>query len=169
MPVDSFLLDTSIATTAWDGRHESHSKVRERLKGLEQYIFVCVVTIAEVEYGLKTAPQIDGERQEQVRIAMAQYKPFPIDKHTAEAYSSIRAELFKTHSPRGQRKRLTVKRVSDLRERTTDKDLGIQENDLWITSVALQYNFVLLTSDKKMKPLLEMSRRIFCLRYEIWA
>ena len=34
-----------------------------------------------------------------------------------------------------------------LQERTTAKELGVQENDIWIAAQAIQYNLVLLTAD----------------------
>jgi predicted nucleic acid-binding protein len=58
--------------------------------------------------------------------------------------------------------------VSDLRERTTDKELDTQENDVWIASIALQHSFVLLTRDKKMARVLELAQKQFGLRYDIW-
>ena len=38
--------------------------------------------------------------------------------------------------------------VPDLWERTPDKLLGIQENDLWQASVAMERNLVLVTNDR---------------------
>jgi len=42
---------------------------------------------------------------------------------------------------------LKVKWPEDLQERTTSKELGVQENDIWIAAQAIQYNLVLLTAD----------------------
>jgi len=46
------------------------------------------------------------------------------------------------------RNRLKEKRPEDLLDRTTSRELGIQENDLWIVSVAVQYNLRFITGDK---------------------
>ncbi|MBW2143424.1 MAG: hypothetical protein JRG75_03380 [Deltaproteobacteria bacterium] len=52
---------------------------------------------------------------------------------------------------------MKVKWPEDLQERTTAKELGVQENDIWIAAQAIQYNLVLLTADY-MKRLEEVSR-----------
>jgi tRNA(fMet)-specific endonuclease VapC len=70
-----------------------------------------------------------------------------VDKHTIEPYSDLRATLFKEYSPRDKRGRLQTKWPEDLQERTSAKELGIQENDLWIAAQAIQYNLVLITGD----------------------
>ena len=110
MLIDCYLLDTSVASAAWDYCNPLHSKVRSELDKLDpQHIYICLITIAEMEYGLKTAPIIDEKRQQQTRAAMLGYKIFPqhedgspylIDRHTTEEYSNIRTELFKKYSPK---------------------------------------------------------------------
>ena len=50
-----------------------------------------------------------------------------IDQHTALTYAEIRANLFRIYAPRNRRGRLTQKYVEDLTDRTTGKQLGIQE------------------------------------------
>jgi len=165
MPIDFYLLDTSVASAAWDEDHSAHAEVQKRLADLDRrHIYVSVISIAEVEYGLKTAPNIDKERQVKVRNAMGQYDLYYIDKHTAAAYSDLRAALFLKYSPKDKR----AKRLSQIQERTSEDELGIQENDLWIASVALQHNFVLATRDK-MARILEVGEKLKVkLRHELW-
>jgi predicted nucleic acid-binding protein len=110
---------------------------------------ISAVTLAEVEYGLRTAPKIDTARQAIVRNVMARYVlVLPITRHTGEFFSEIRSELFMTYSPKNARGRLTKHRVEDLVERTTAKLLGVQENDIWIAAQAMETNLVLVTEDK---------------------
>lgn len=144
-----YLLDTCIASAAWDQRNKAHSTIRPRLLQLDQErMFISSPTIAEIEYGLKVAPSIDANRQHMVRQAMTAYQVLSVDKHTAEPYSNIRTELFKKYAKRDSRDRMKVRYVEDLVERTTGKELGIQENDLWILSVAVQYNLLFITGDR---------------------
>ena len=146
---DGYLLDTAIASALWDEKHKKHGVFRERLRALgDAPVFVSVVSLAEVEYGLRIAPRIDRGRQAKVRSRMAQYTALPLDQHVIEGYAELRSRLFKKHSPRDRRGRLTAKRVPDLWERTPDKLLGIQENDLWLASVAMERNLVLVTTDR---------------------
>ncbi|MXZ03304.1 MAG: type II toxin-antitoxin system VapC family toxin [Chloroflexi bacterium] len=146
---NAYLLDTNIASAAWDFGSPNHSVVRERLKQLaSSIVYVSAITIAEVEYGLEIAPNIDVERQSKVREAMQNYTVLHVDHHTAPVYGKIRANLFRAHAPRNRRGRLSRRRVEDLVDRTTGKELGIQENDLWIVSVAVQYNLDFVTNDR---------------------
>lgn len=145
---DGYLLDTPVASWLWDGGIPHHIAARARLAGLNDApVFVCAVTLGEIEYGLRVSPAIDPNRQTAVRGAMAEYTILSLDHHTSRAYGEIRAALFTRYSPRNERGRLTMKWPEDLVEKTTGKALGIQENDLWIVSVAVQYDLRLVTGD----------------------
>ena len=146
---DTYLLDTNIASALWDEYHRNHRAFRERLAKLrDAAVCVSVVSLAEVEYGLKIAPRIDEERQRGVRTNMSRFEVLALDRHVVEYYAELRARLFRKYSPKNSRGRLTAKVVPDLWERSPDKLLGIQENDLWIASVAVERNLVLVTSDR---------------------
>jgi predicted nucleic acid-binding protein len=149
MTTEGYLLDTSIASLAVDGQNRYNAAVRGHLAGLgDSTLFVCVFTIGEIEYGLAVSTKIDPTRHSEARAALAEYEVLPVDHHTAREFGRIRAALFKQYSPHDHRGRLTTKVPEDLREPTTAKELGIQENDLWIVSVAVQYDVRLLTADK---------------------
>ena len=148
---DAFLFDTNIATAMWDTGSPYHQRAREFESSLggDARILISAVTLAEVEYGLRTAPKIDAARQAVVRNAMGSYElVMPITRHTVEFYSEIRSKLFMTYSPRNARGRLTKHRVEDLVEHTTAKLLGVQENDVWIAAQAMEMNLVLVTEDR---------------------
>lgn len=152
MEKEGYLLDSSVASIAWDSGNPNHEAIRRRLVEIaDELLFISSVTLAEVEYGLLTAPHIDILRQEAVRNAMAGYLPsqvLSIDRHTAKEYARIKSVLFMTYSPRNRRGRLTKKRVEDLVERSTGKELGIQENDLWIVAIAVNYHLRFVTRDE---------------------
>lgn len=152
-----YLLDTNIASAVFDKGNPSHDEIRERVRSLsEAHVYICSVSAGEIEYGLKVAPSIDADRQNAVREAVTQYECLDIDRHSAESYADIRANLFKRYSPRDRRNRLTMKRVEDLVEPTTGKELGIDENDLWIVSIAVEYNLTFITRDQSgMKKIIE--------------
>ena len=167
---DAYLLDTSIATIAWDGGHPSHALVRERLAAFgDDPISVCAISIGEKEYGLQVSPGIDIERSQAVRNAMSQYQAWQIDHHTGTTYGQLRGALFKRYAPRDKRGRLAAKRPEELVDKTTARELGIQENDLWIVSVAIQYDLHLITRDKRIERILEIARDIFGYdRADVW-
>jgi len=146
--LEGYLLDTCVASAAWDMGNPCHRQVQNSLSQIDNdYVFISCITLAEIEYGLKTAPQIDAPRQKQVREEMSAYEVRDVNKHTAVHYSDIRAKLFNIYAPHENRNR-RLKYVENLCEETSGLTLGIQENDLWIVSVAVQYNFILVTRDR---------------------
>ena len=147
--IEGYILDTTICSASWDYGSPRHDYVRTRLGQLENsLVYVTAVSIGEIEYGLQVAPSIDPRRQHAVRAAMASYQVLDVDHHTAQIYGDVRAKIFCKYSPKTRRGTVAQKRVEDLVERTTGKILGIQENDLWIVSVAIQHNMMFVTSDR---------------------
>ena len=162
MPIaEGYLLDTSVASPAWDRGDRRHETTRERLIALGRSpIFISVVTLAEVDFGLMVAPSPDPHRQEIVRENMYSYEILDINEHTAIEHAQIKATLFNRYATRDVRGRIKEKYPDQLIDRVSGKELGIQENDLWIASVAKQYNLVLVTADRGMRKLVE------CANYE---
>ena len=159
--MDGYLLDTNAASVLWDVRHPDYNKIRSFLAGHSRSpIWISIIVLAEVEYGLKIAPKKDEGRQKDVRNEMSKFfEILDLDKHTVSSYSDLRAELFKTYSPKDRRGRLTAKWPEDLVDRTSAKELGVQENDIWIAAQAIQYNLILVTEDQ-MSPLVEVSNSL---------
>ncbi|HOV87366.1 MAG TPA: PIN domain-containing protein [Syntrophobacteraceae bacterium] len=158
--MDGYLLDTNAASVLWDARHADHDKIRAFLESVSPApVWISIIALAEVEYGLKTAPAMNLDTHKDVRAEMAKYpEVLEPDKHTIAPYSDLRAELFKSYAPRDRKGRLTKKWVEDLFERTSAKELhGSQENDIWVASLAIQYNLILVTEDR-MAPIVEVSK-----------
>lgn len=166
-PQEGYLLDTNVASLATDGGRPEHTGIRQRIANLAtDLVYVSVITLAEVDYGLKTATAVKPARHQEMRQALNEYEIKGIDRHTSEIYGSIRAELFNRYAPRTSRGRVRSKYVIDLVDKTTDKKLGIQENDLWLVSIAVQYNLVLVTGDKKIQRVIGSAN--YSARTEYW-
>ncbi len=148
MAVNGYLFDTSFASAATYKKHIFHKKARDFLDDLDKddSLWISIVSLAEIEYGLniKTLP---SNAVRNIRKLLAEYTPLATDRQTAIVYGKIRADLFDRFAPRKTRNKIATKYVEDLRESTTGKALGIQENDLWIVSVAVRYNLVFVTVD----------------------
>jgi len=159
--IDGYLLDTTAASIIWDKRHSDYLQIRAFLKNvLSSPVLISTVVLAEVEYGLKIAPKMDMNRQNDVRNEMAKFPlVLDIDRHTITPYSDLRSELFKKYSPKKQRGKLTAKWPEDLFDRTSAKELGVQENDIWIAAQAIQYNLILVTGDHMLR-LAEVSHKL---------
>jgi predicted nucleic acid-binding protein len=170
---DAYLLDTSVATIAWDGLHKEHAQIRGRLVELgDDAIFVCAISIGEKEYGLRVYQHIDAARSQAVRDAWRQYQVLQIDHHTAITYGQLRGALFRLYATKKSRDRVKEKQPEDLRDKTTGRELGIQENDLWIVSIAAQYDLRFITRDDGggMRRVLGVAKDEFGYdRAEIWV
>jgi len=167
---DVVLLDTTIASAVWDLGDPSHASMFQRISALGlDVITICAVTVGEALYGLQVSPCADPTRHQAVKQAMSTYRPWPIDHHTAEVFAELRGRLFQQYAPKDARGRLTKKQPEELTDETAAKTLGIQENDLWIISVAVQYDLKFITSDKKLDRILRIAEEhLNYARAEIW-
>lgn len=149
MATEGYLLDTTVASWLWDGGNRNHESARSRFAALPDAIFfVSSITTGEVQYGLDIALAMDSGRKTAVRTAMAGFEVLPIDRHSGQTYGGIRAALFATHAPGPSRGRMQMKVPEDLIDSTTGKSLGVQENDIWIVAVAVQYGLRFVTGDR---------------------
>jgi predicted nucleic acid-binding protein len=87
---------------------------------------------------------------------MAVYKMLTIDKWTSENYAQIRALLFDKYGTRTKRQTIRQKRPEALVDGTTSRELGIQENDLWIAAIAVRYNCFFVTTDVRMRRIMDI-------------
>ena len=108
---------------------------------------ISAITLGEIEYGLQVA-RIDTFKQEDFRAFISTNLPMVLDitKATRICYGLLRASVFEKYTPNARRRRGL--RPEQLIDPVTSRELGIQENDLWIAAQALEYNLVLVTNDK---------------------
>ena len=130
--------------------HDRHSQITSRLEATRPSpIFLPIIAIAEIEYGMAKAESPDEQQRAHVRTFFADYPMhLGVDDHTVEPYAQIRAQLWRMHATQRQRGH-KEKLPEELVHRESGKLLGIDERDLLIASVAVQYNLILATSDKK--------------------
>ena len=148
MTFEGYLLDTNMARSACHKGSKPHERVRVWLDSLgDAAVFISAVSLAESEYGLELVP-LPTQMKLDIRSAMATYTILPVDRHTAEIYARVRAILFNKYAPKKRVNEVGTRYPEDLREFTSGKELGIQENDLWIVSVAVEYNLMFVTTDK---------------------
>ena len=145
-----YLLDTNVASWLLDAQHKRHSDVLSFVgnAGGDSHIYISRVTIAEIQYGYKVYSNVDQVRKEAIEQRLKLFQPREIDRHTTGPYSDIRAALFQEHASKDKRGKILQKRPEDLIDKATGKELGIQENDLWIAAIAVQNNLILVTQDK---------------------
>lgn len=159
-------------STSLDKPHTK--KVADRLQAIRangtRKVFISSVTIGESEYGLRVAPKADLAQQAEARQVVDAFMPglvLGIDATVArEYYAELRARLFTLYAPKTRRGLAKTNFVGEWMDPATQKMLGVQENDVWIASIAMAYNLTLVSSDKM--------RNILCaagsdLSFENWG
>lgn len=156
--MQDYLLDTNIIAFWFDTARPEHPKVVARVSAARQpdpttnYIsrlYVSVITLGEIDYGHCVAPTPDPAKQAVYTKFVDQQCPDAreITKHVVEQYGELRAWLFNNCGPIAKKSR--AKRAEELVYPTTGKELGIDENDIWIAAEAKTHNLVLVTHDSK--------------------
>lgn len=148
---DAYLLDTNVICALADANHASHVSVRRHFQQVDpQFVLLPTMAVAEIEFGMARAANIRPDKREELRRFIARFEQLPFDENTVRPYSVVRAELWRMHGTSRQKgKRLVYdeKHPEQLCEKTTGRDLGIDEPDLIIASIAIAQNLVLVTSD----------------------
>jgi predicted nucleic acid-binding protein len=144
---DGYLLDTNIISALASLRHSRHSEFERKVRTLD-HIWLPVIAIAEIEFGMAKAENVDPIQREEVRRFFQRFpQHLGISDNTVEPYSLLRAQLWKmfaTRERRGHKEKLP----EDLFDRVTGKQLGVDERDLLIASVAAENGLILVTGDK---------------------
>ena len=148
--VDGYLLDTNVISALANPSHAEHASVETHVKAIPENspVMLPVIAIAEIEFGMAKANNPDPTQKAQLRAFFGKYPlHLGIDDDTVEPYAQLRAEiwrLYATPKNRGHKE----KKPEELRDRTTGKELGIDERDLLIAAVAAQFNLILATMDQ---------------------
>ncbi len=135
-----------------------------------------VIAIAEIEFGMVKTSQPNSHQQQAMRKFFADFPHhLGIDDHTVEPYSFLRAKIWHMYAtPKGRKHVETL--PEELKDRVSGKELGIDERDLLIASVAVQHRLILVTNDQnagmrrieEAGRLLEQEGKPVILRVEYW-
>ena len=145
-----YLLDTNV----WSDWYNpvKNSKILQHIQQLPTAVrlHISVITIGEFDFGFNVMT-----KKEQAAFNIEEFGKFlssttpnlvPVDKHTANTYGRLRAQLFEKHAPKDKKRKGL--RPEQLTDPVTSLELGIQENDLWIAAQAMNRNLTLVTNDK---------------------
>jgi len=154
-----YLIDTNIWSYWFDTTKEPfHSNVLNcinKIKQEDSHLWISVITWGEFEYGYNIVAGRSLETRFRQFVNSQSPIVYDVDKHVTEAYGKVRAALFERFAPGEKKKK--VKRPEQLIDPVTAKELGIQENDLWIAAQALTRDMILVTNDKKLiRPIVEV-------------
>lgn len=165
-----YLLDTNIITYWFDHDDPRHGQVLGHIEALlpDTPLRISSVTLGEIEYGLCADPRPDSALREELTAFVKEKLPPALDVRntTAIYYGPLRAQLFDKFFPKkGRRKGLRPEQMTDP---VTAKELGIQENDLWLAAQAIEHRLVLVTHDN-MDHIRQVLEGELALDIEDWA
>src|SRR6266446_1989155 len=145
-----YLLDTNVASAFWDEGHPNYQDARNFVEDLgTDVVYISRFVVAEVLYGHKVHAGSDAARRKIIEDKMSAFRLIKdVDKHTVEPYSDIRTALFTEFGHRNKEGQIKKRRPESLVDETTSEQLGIEENDLWMAAIAVQYNMIFVSDDK---------------------
>jgi predicted nucleic acid-binding protein len=155
--VRGYLLDTQTVWNWFDagsGRYPTVKAAADR-RAAEAPLYVSAVTLGEIEYGHAQHPPGAGPNRAEFVTFVHEKFQLPqilaVSKHSTEPYGRIRACLVAKFPPVRGWSQNKKKRAEQMYDPVAARELGIDENDLWLTAQAVERNLILVTSDKMRK------------------
>lgn len=107
----------------------------------ENIIWVCPISLAEMECGLRITTSTDVQRRAACRRFIEQNAldfVHEIGVTARDSYAEIMELIWRAHPPANNK----IKTQQHL------SSLGVDVNDVWIAAVALEHGLILLTNDQ---------------------
>jgi predicted nucleic acid-binding protein len=154
--VSGYLLDTSALSAYLNDQHPNHAAALAIIGGLplDAAKFVSVVTLAELDYGIRFAELQGSQRLAEYRQRLEvvrQYTSLDLTRHTSDAYAELKVLLAAQMQRKAGKK---MRRwIEDWVEIGSGKRLQVDENDLWICAQAKERDLVVVTGDTDIRQL----------------
>jgi len=156
--VADYLLDTNILRYWYDTRRPEHAKVMSRVEVVRQpdsqtqyvpRLFISVITLGEIEQGHRSAQTPNASVQSEYMTFVRKECPEPLEitTHVSDPYGQLKAWLFNKFSDK--KKRTKAERAKQSVYPASARELGAEENDIWIAAQAMTLNLVLVTHDSR--------------------
>lgn len=144
--MDGHLLDTNIISVLANPRNLRHDELRQRVQNLS-HVWLPVIAIAEIEFGMAKTDRLDEAQRNEIRRFFREYpQPLGIGDNTVEPYALLRGQLWRMYATPDKRSH-KEKLPEELFDKVTGKQLGIDERDLLIASIAAENGLILATND----------------------
>ncbi len=141
-----YLLDTGMVSYYFAQHPNVVAKVNSLPK--EAVIKVSAITLGEIAFGHHLTHSTDHQKREDcerfINVQFPKAQVISVTRSTRMYYGELKAKLFQKHPPKSTKEN-HPERCFD---RVTGVELGIDENDLWIASLAIEHNLVLVTNDE---------------------
>lgn len=145
-----YLLDTNHCSRIIQG---DPNVVNHAIAVGESNLATCVVVQGELIYMVEKSKQRQANL-ERVTEFLHDIRIYPVDPVSANVYGQIKAALFEQFAPKETNKR----RKADLR------NLGFDDNDLWIAAIAIRHQFTVVSADSDFRRI----RKVITLPLESW-
>jgi predicted nucleic acid-binding protein len=154
--VDGYLFDASALSARLNVDHQYYASATAVIDSLpfDSMKLVSVITLAEIEYGIRLAEQAGSNRLSEYRARLdviREYAPLDLTSHTSEYYAELKA-CVASHMRRRQNKKFP-RWIEDWIDLGSGKLLQVDENDLWICAQAKERDLVLITTDTDIRTL----------------
>jgi predicted nucleic acid-binding protein len=152
--VDGYLFDASALSARLNEDHPHHASASAVIDGLpsEALKLVSIITLGEIDYGIRLAEQIGSKRLDEFRQRLdviRRYTPLDLTHHTSEAYAELKARIA-SHVRRRPNKKLS-RWIEDWIDLGSGKGLQIDENDLWLCAQAKAHDLIVITTDTDLR------------------
>ena len=134
-----YLLDTNHIEAFF--RKEPTIIQKVRTIPAERLIWVCSITLGEIEAGHAMTQTTNQTRQDEyVKFVHDNFSDFRLDvsEFTPEKYAEIMGGIWIEHPPTSSNKKTEQHLL----------DLGVDINDVWLVAVALEHGLTFVTRDK---------------------
>jgi predicted nucleic acid-binding protein len=147
MKMEGYIFDTNAVSDWING----HPILAPRINALdaEAQVRVSAITLGEFEFGNnlilsnRDLTEIDDFERFIARVFIED-RVLAVTRTTRYVYGPLRARIFEKYPPIGKKQN----HVEKCFDKITGSDLGIDENDLWIASQAIERGLTLITNDK---------------------
>lgn len=155
-----FLLDTSVLSVLMNPNQPQHADAvafKDQHAGQEHRLFICVISLAEMQFGLNMYEGRTPRPNEtdlnavrgRIQAASSLSEPLEVTRHVAIEQGRLRSKwawkLAPNKAAQGKLKGAPPERWSDDWPANT---LQITENDIWIAAMAITHDLTLVTCDK---------------------
>lgn len=146
---DAYLLDTNIICALADATRTNHESAVRRLEQSRDFVLLPSPAVGEIEFGMAKAQNLKPDKRQTLRNFIADFNQLPFDEHCVQPYAFVRAELWLAHgTPKNRPGTHKERHPEQLLDKVTGDELGIDEPDLMIASIAMAQNLVLVTDDR---------------------
>ncbi len=154
--MDGYLFDASALSAYLNEQHPYNGKATAIIDAipLDALRFVSVVTIGEIQYGIRRAEGEHAARLDEYRERLSTIRKHPlldVTRHTADVYAELKSKLAAKVLRKAGKK--LPRWIEDWVSTGSGKRLQIDENDLWIAAQAKERDLVLVTGDADLRNL----------------